>query len=615
MCGIFGGLALTRPFDGESARAMRQLAHRGPDGEGAIEVGNAVLAHTRLRIIDLSCAADQPLWDARRQAVIVFNGEVYNYRQLREECGAVEFKSSSDTEAIVNQFLMRGVEAFDRLNGMFAFCLYDTRDGSAYLVRDRWGIKPLYYAPTPNGVIFSSELKPLAQTAGVDTTLDRAALQAYLQLDYVPTPMSIVRGARKLDSGSWLRVAKDGSIESGRYVKERGRGVARSRGVDEFGEVIDRAVERHLISDVPVGVFLSGGIDSTIIAESASRLTNGTIETFSIAFDNPSFDESASFNEVAAALKLKHRVRKLSAHAMAALVPEVADRLDEPLADGSIYPTTLLARFAREHVTVALSGDGADELFGGYPTYFAHALVRRLPRPTLALLRASGALAHALVPVQFDNLSPDYKLKKFLDGLDSDLLGRHFRWMGTFAPEELPRLLVDYDAKAQDDLNRLLLQRQTDDWLDQLLRADQRFYMQDGVLVKSDRASMSVSLEVRPPFLDREVSDFADALPSRAKVRGRTTKALLREYVARRFPPSIANRPKKGFGAPLGHWFRSELRPLLEEVLAPERIAREGIFRADYVKRLLDDHWRGARDNRKQIFNLLSFALWYERRA
>jgi asparagine synthase (glutamine-hydrolysing) len=616
MCGIFGGLALTRPLKDECERAMRLLAHRGPDGEGMAEVDGAALAHTRLRIIDLSCAADQPLWDVSRRAVIVFNGEIYNYRELREECLAagMTFATASDTEVIVAQYLLRGTAAFDRLNGMFAFCLYDTRDGSGYLVRDRFGIKPLYYAATDRGVLFSSELQPLL--GSIDTSLDRGALQAYLQLDFVPTPFSIVRGARKLDSGSFLRVARDATVALEQYRKRRS--LPSGEADRDVGRHLDAAVARHLISDVPVGVFLSGGIDSTLVAEAATRITGKPIATFSIGFENATFDESAYFNEVAKAIGSEHHVRILDADALVSMVPEIADRLDEPLADGSIYATTLLSRFAREHVTVALSGDGADELFGGYPTYVAHALARHLPASVLATLRSTSGAVHRLLRPKYDNLTADYKLKKFLDGLDADAVMRHMRWMGTFTPEDLRTLLADYDEEAQAELAQLLSgpwRDRNDGWLENLLRTDQRFYLQDGVLTKVDRASMTVSLEVRVPFLDREMADFADRLPASAKVRGKTTKVLLREYAATKFPASIAKRPKKGFGVPLGHWLRRELCPLLERELSRERLQRDGIFQPDAVHRLLQQHWSGERDNRKQLFNLLSFSMWYERHA
>jgi len=622
MCGIFGGLALRRPLDAECANAMRQLAHRGPDGSGLLITDNVALAHTRLRVIDVSEAADQPLWDARHQAAIIFNGEIYNYRELRAECLArgATFTTASDTEVIVNAYLLFGTDAFARLNGMFAFCLFDSRDGSAFLVRDRWGIKPLYYAPTTDGVFFSSELRPLTDIAGVDREIDRAALQAYLQLDFVPAPMSIVRVARKLDAGTYLRVERDGVCVQRSFVSARGLPVASDvrTGTSALQQSIDAAVERQLVSDVPVGVFLSGGIDSTIIAEAAARLTGKRIAAFSIAFENESFDESRYFTEVAQLIGIEHHTRTLSANDLLSLVPQLAARMDEPLADGSIYPTTLLSRFAREHVTVALSGDGADELFGGYPTYVAHAIAQRLPNFALQLLHASGALAHRVLPARFDNLTRDYLLKKFLDGLHTDLITRHIRWMGSFTADDLSELLVSYDADAERDLLQLLAKpalETADGWLEQLLRTDQRFYLQDDILAKTDRASMTVSLEVRVPFLDNDLAALADTLPAREKIRGRVTKAILREQVARRFPPSISRRAKKGFGAPLAHWFRGELRPLLEDVLSTERIERDGIFKPDYVQRLLREHWEGKRDHRKKIFNLLTFGLWLGNRA
>ncbi|HXG58329.1 MAG TPA: asparagine synthase (glutamine-hydrolyzing) [Thermoanaerobaculia bacterium] len=614
MCGIFGGLALQGRFDEQGRRAVSALAHRGPDGEGLVSLESTLLGHRRLSIIDLSPSGDQPMWDADRRVVIVFNGEIYNFRQLRSECVAagLRFTSASDTEVILGQYLLQGTKAFERLNGMFAFCLHDTRSGESFLVRDPFGIKPLYYAPTPLGVFFASELQVLFDIDAVDTALDRRALQAYLQLDFVPTPYSIVRGVRKLEAGSFLRVSRDASFEVRRYDSRGERVSAPGEALERFEAAMDAAVERHLVSDVPVGVFLSGGLDSSIVAETATRLLGRPVEAFSIAFDDPSFDESPHFTAVAKAIGARHRVRKLAPRAMLEMVPEVAGRMGEPLADGSIYPTLLLSRFAREHVKVVLSGDGADELFAGYPTYVAHAVARHLPAPLRSALRAASPAVHRFVPVRHENFSTDYKLKKFLEGVDGDPVTRHFRWMGTFAPEELPRLLTEYDPSAQDELARLLAAPAAgcDDWLEKLLRLDQRFYLQDGVLVKVDRASMAVGLEVRVPFLDREVVAFADSAGRKHKLRNGTTKALLRDVVARRLPASIARRPKKGFGVPLGRWFRGELRPLLESVLAPERIATQGIFRPDFVSRLLDDHWSGRRDNRKQIFNLLSFMMW-----
>ncbi|HUP45720.1 MAG TPA: asparagine synthase (glutamine-hydrolyzing) [Thermoanaerobaculia bacterium] len=615
MCGIFGGLALTEPFSAQTEAALRGLSHRGPDGEGLLEIGDAVLGHRRLSVIDPSPAGGQPMWDARRRVVTVFNGEIYNYRELRQECRAagLEFRSESDTEVILNQYLIHGTKVFDRLNGMFALALYDTRSGEAYLARDPFGIKPLYYARTGGGLYFSSELQTLLATEGVDRRVDGTALQAYLQLDYVPTPYSIVRGVRKLDSGSFLRVTWDGAVTIEPYFVRRPAEIGDDP-AGQLAEIIDAAVARHVIADVPLGVFLSGGIDSSIVADAARRVTGRPVSTFSIGFEEPSFDESRYFGIVADALGVTAHTRTLSARTMLDLIPRIARISGEPLADGSIYPTYLLAQFAREHVTVALSGDGADELFAGYPTYFAHAVARRIPAPLAPLLRTAGTVAHAVIPVSFENLSTDYKLKKFLDGFDADLIRRHIRWMGTFSERDLPHLLIDHDRDGDRAVAELLLQpaASRDHWLEKLLRTDQRFYLQDGVLVKVDRASMAHSLEVRVPFLDRAMIAFADGLDAHAKLRGRTSKVILRRHAASRFPPMIAGRPKKGFGAPLGHWFRSELRPMLDEVFSVRRIEERGIFRPSFVRNLLEAHWSGRRDHRKQIFNLLSFALWHD---
>ena len=619
MCGIAG---ILRPRGGAATAAgaamHARLAHRGPDADAIAELPGALLCHRRLSIIDLSESGAQPMWDVERRACIAYNGEVYNYRELRDEClrRGVTLRGTSDTEAILNLYLLDGEAAFARLNGMFAFALFDTRSGESWLVRDPLGIKPLYWSETPTGIAFASELGALLASGLVACDVDSVALQAYAQLDFVPSPLSMVRGVRKLPGGTLLHVRADGSLSErvfSRVTEESApHGATPRHDLETFDGVIRAAVERQLIADVPVGVFLSGGIDSSIVARVASDVA-GRVSTFSISFDDPSFDESRWFDEAARAIGSEHHSERLTAASMLALLPDVARVVSEPLADGSIFPTMLLSRFTRQHVKVALSGDGADELFAGYPTHRMIAAGRALalvPRP---MRRALSSLVHAAVPVSHANLSFDFRLKKFLDGADRDAIVQNEQWLGTFRADELPSLLTSFDPAAQQRLVASFHEaaRGARDPLEAVLRADRRFYLQDGVLVKVDRASMASSLEVRVPMLDHAVVRFANGLPADRKLRGGRSKWLLREWARERFPPSISERPKKGFGAPLAQWFRGELRELVRDTLAADAIARDGFFRPATVQAILEQHERGARDHRKRIFNLLMFTLWY----
>jgi asparagine synthase (glutamine-hydrolysing) len=442
------------------------------------------------------------------------------------------------------------------------------------------------------------------------------ALQAYLQMDFVPGPLSMLEGVEKLPGAMLLHRTRTGTSTIRRYVAAE-RPPRRSENdagdVGRFSTLIHEVVKRQLIADVPVGVFLSGGIDSSIVADAVTRVS-GRTRTFSVAFDDPSFDERPFFDEVARAIGSDHHTETLTSTIMAELMPRVAAVVSEPLADGSIFPTYFLSRFARQHVKVALSGDGADELFAGYPT---HAISRAgtrlalLPRP---VRRAALAGAHAILPVSHANLSFDFRIKKLLEGADRDPIAQNQRWLGSFQPEELPGLLTHFDGVCQAALAAALAVTASEGSspLEALLAVDRRFYLQDGVLVKADRASMASSLEVRVPFLDNEMLAFANGLSADRKIRGKTLKWILRAYARERFSPAIFQRPKKGFGAPLARWFRGELRELVRDTLSPERLRRDGYFRPEAVTDLLDAHQAGRRDHRKRIFNLLMFTLWLD---
>jgi asparagine synthase (glutamine-hydrolysing) len=621
MCGIFGILRPRGEVEPPMQRMLAATRHRGPDGEGIERPEGATLGHVRLAIIDPSPAGRQPMVGPSGRTWITFNGEIYNYRELRAECIAagIPIRTGSDTEVLLGLYELLGEGAFDRLEGIFAFALHDLRSGESWLVRDRFGVKPLHYAETPAGIVFASELRGLLASGLVPPEIDPGSLSTYLRLDSVPAPATILRGVRRLRGGHLLRVERDGGIESSPFAKPEdpspvhppASGEEDLRGLESR---LDDAVLRQLVSDVPVGVFLSGGLDSAAVASSAARATGGAIEAFSIGFEDRSFDESGPAREVAKRLGLRHHLEVVRDRDVLDLVPRLASLASEPLADGSLLPTNLLARFARERVKVALSGDGGDELLGGYPTHaiapFA-ALPSRLPA---GLRRSLSAALRRILPAGERNFSFDFRLRKLVEGLDPDPILRNARWLGSFQPEELPRLLVDFDPSHLGATDRLLHEPSAEaagcNPLERILRTDQRFYLGDGVLQKVDRASMAVALEVRVPLLDRELVRFAQHLPANRKIRGTRTKVLLRQLVESRLGAEVASRPKKGFGAPFSRWFRGELRPLVEEILSARRIADGGLFRPEFVRRLVDDHMTRRADERKRILNLLVLELW-----
>lgn len=628
MCGICGYQA--ERVDPRVVRWMNaRLRPRGPDEEGYYEADGVALGMRRLRVIDL-CGGRQPVTNEDGSLQLVYNGEIYNFRELRERLrrsGHV-FATRSDTEVIVHGYEEWGEAVVERLNGMFAFALWDARKRSWFLARDRMGEKPLYYYHAPGLFAFASEPKALLAHPGVPRTLDPEALAAYLSFEYVPSPASIYAGIRKLPPAHRMRVSADGLfIEP--YWEFPTRAAAEH--AEDAREVRDwpaalrarlaEAVERRLIADVPLGCFLSGGLDSSALAVlMAERLGTGRLQTFSIGFSNASFDESHHAAAVARHLGTEHHVQVLDASHLLDLLPGAAGFMDEPLGDGSVLPTLALAHFARAHVTVALSGDGGDELLGGYPTLFADAWAERytraVPHPIHRLVRALAAR----LPASAADMSLDFKIKQFLRAARLPADHRHFGWVGSFLPGELDSLL-------QPELREVALARPPygcvgdaldgtgpeRQGLDRLLFLYARFYLAEDVLVKVDRCSMACGLETRAPFLDPEFVRFCAALPNRWKVRGTMTKAALRAAFADALPEPILKRPKKGFGMPVAEWMRGSLRPLLLEFFDPAYLRRQRIFEPEPIQRLCREHLEGRADHRKQLWTLLAFQLWHDR--
>ena len=611
-------------------RMCRSIAHRGPDDQGIWLEGAVGLGVRRLSIIDVA-GGHQPIHNQDESEWIVFNGEIYNFPQLRERLNARghRFYTRTDTEVVIHAYDEWGERCVEELNGMFGFAIWDSRRQTLFLARDRLGIKPLYYAITPDVLAFASELKAILTIPGMRREVDLAALDDYLALEYVPSPRSIIRGIRKLPPGhtlSWRMDNGDGQlrqywdVDLGASEREPDT-VPLAQRAEELRAVLLESVRKELISDVPLGVFLSGGIDSSTVAAMMTRLTPGHVNSFSIGFSDPSFDESAHARQVAQHLGTNHRELILEPSMLTDLVPSVTENLDEPLADASIIPTYLLSRFARQHVTVALGGDGGDELFGGYPTLLAHRLARYYQRlPGVVRDRLLSPLIERL-PVSMANISLDFKLKRFVDGAGYPIGERHVRWLGSFSSEERaglldPQLQASLEQSDRHDLvAEHLARHRLQDPLNRVLYLDMKMYLENDILAKVDRASMMASLEARVPLLNVDLVEHVARLPVSLKLRGQRSKYILKHALRGVLPDATLARGKKGFGMPVARWIRGPLKDLVLTTLAPDKLRREGFFRPTYVKTLLDDHLSGRRDNRKQLWTLFIFERWYERYA
>lgn len=650
MCGIAGLLQAPGTFVNEaSLRAMGDaLAHRGPDDArvwcGAGRFGHVGLSHRRLAVLDPRGGA-QPMRSGRGNVTVAFNGQLYDHLKMRrdlERRGHAFHSDHSDTETLANALAEWGPAACVGFTGMFAFAAVDEERDLLLLARDPMGKKPLYVA-TPaffDGaprLAFASELSALEGLPGARRTVDVRALAHYFAFDFVPDPESIYQGVLKLPPGTQLALPLR-DPEAWRDPLARAESfrplsfsrvtpaAARDLRVVELRRALSAAVEKRLVADVPVGVFLSGGIDSSLVAALAAQATR-QLQTFSIAFGERSYDESAWARRVAAHLGTHHHEQLLDERALLDVLPAVGAHLSEPFADHSILPTFLLSRFARTRVTVALGGDGGDELFLGYPTFLAEALrprlLDRLAGPLSPLVRGAQRVA-GLLPVSHDDLSLDFKVQRTLDGMaEARPLRRHQRFL-TGASDARLRALLSPAAREGlgpadllaplDALEEEAARAGARDVFDVLQVGYARTYLAAGVLQKVDRASMAVSLEVRAPLLDAAVVDLALALPSSDKlVRPGTTKAILKDVATGLLPDDVIHRRKKGFGAPIASWLCGPLAPLLRELLDPAALAAEGLLDGAVVQRLLDEHLARRANHKKALWQLLMWRLWRTR--
>ena len=620
ICGVAGGdPARSRELVGRMCSA---LVHRGPDDFGTAQLDGVTLGIRRLSIIDLE-GGHQPMHNEDSTVWVVQNGEIYNHLELRALLLAAghSFNTQSDTEVLVHGYEEWGEEMVARLNGMFAFAVLDRRRATVLLARDRMGIKPLHYAIKGKRLVFASELKALLCDPALRRGIDPIALDLYLAHEFVPSPGCIVSGISKLEPAhTLLWSVTDGTLRLRRYWSPElnidARTARRSIEDDceELRSVLRESVRKELISDVPVGVFLSGGIDSSAVAAMMTQL-GGDVKSFSVGFAERSFDESGYARQVARHLGTEHRELTLEPDMLLGLIPRLPSLLDEPLGDASIIPTYLLSAFTRRHVKVALGGDGGDELFAGYPTLQAHRLAAfYLKAPRVLRENLVEPLVRRL-PVSRGNLSFDFRAKRFVGGAGYPTAERHQRWMGSFVDEERTALLSE-DVRQQLFANG---RREMDfgpaanaDPLNQVLLMDMRLYLENDILVKLDRASMMASLEGRVPLLNNDFVEYATHLPLSMKLRGLRSKFLFKRALRGVLPEGILNRPKKGFGIPVAHWFRGPLKEQMLSVLSPARIARKGFFEPAAVSRLIAEHLDGRRDNRKQLWTLFAFDLWHD---
>jgi asparagine synthase (glutamine-hydrolysing) len=627
MCGITGWANLdaqTPPFDGarELLHSMcDRMIHRGPDSEGLMVTNGAALGMRRLAIIDL-VTGEQPVYNEDKSVAVILNGEIYNYREIRRdlEKRGHSFRSQSDTEVLPHLYEEYADEMVQHLNGMFAFALWDSRTRRLLLARDRFGEKPLYWGVFENTLLFASEPKVLLAHPAVKTSLNLQALRQYLSFDYVPAPLTIYQGINKLPAAHTLTLA-DGKIETRPYwslsYKPKHPVPTEAEAADHLRELLADSVRMRLVSDVPLGVLLSGGVDSSTVAALAVQASSEAVKTFSISFAESSFDESSYARAVAKFLGTDHHEERLSANLAANLVGEIGSWMDEPFSDPSLVPTYLLSRFTRKHVTVALGGDGGDELFAGYPMYRGHRWAENYLKVPSAL--RSGLLEPliGLLPVKTKNLSFDYKATRFIAGTKYDRVARHHVWFGSFSPDEqemllTPEVLGQTDSDVYREARQKLAECDSADVVEQMQSLDTRLYLAEDILTKVDRASMAVSLEVRAPFLDPRVAEFAASLPPNYKLRGAKTKYILKRAIDGHLPPFVTRRGKKGFGVPVAEWLKGKLKPLARDLLSPERVRRAGVFNADYITKLQVEHERGVANHRKLLWTLLMFELWHE---
>lgn len=631
MCGITGIFAFN--LIGKISKinvtaATMALSKRGPDHQDIYHDDWVALGHRRLSIIDTRDIANQPMWDETNRYCIIYNGEIFNFQALRKELEAkgARFRTNSDTEVLLLLYIYYREKCLDQLNGFFGFCIYDKVEQSLFLARDQFGIKPLLYLFDGDKFIFASELKSLLRY-GVEKNIDKASLLLYLQLNYIPAPRTILAGVNKLEPGHYIKVTR-GKVNIDRYyavpydtTSAESNPITYEAAKKQLTGLVDNAVKARLVSDVPLGAFLSGGIDSSVIVGLASR-HQSDFHTFSIGFrDEKYFDETEYASLVAKHFGTKHTIFTLTNADMYDHVNAILDHTDEPFADSSGIAVYVLSRETRKHATVALSGDGADEIFGGYNKH--EAALRAINPGTGRTLAVMAASLARWVPQSRNNAISNTarQLVRFADGVRLDSRERYWRWATLATPDQAAELLnpgflddaADREWKTtKEQLLSAIPRRET---LNDVLYTDMRLVLPNDMLVKVDMMSMAHGLEVRPPFLDNEVVKFAFSLPSKFKIGGGIRKRLLQDAFRDMLPQKLYNRPKKGFEVPMLRWLRREMKPLIEdELLSKDFVDRQGIFNYEEIGKLKTRlHSSNPGDVHARIWGLVVFQWWWRK--
>jgi asparagine synthase (glutamine-hydrolysing) len=588
------------------------LRHRGPDGHGTEVTATAAFGAERLRVIDPSPAGDQPFTDPSGQVLLVLNGAIYNAPDLRTRYATFPFRSRSDVETVLPLYLERGCAGIEELDGMFALAIYDGRTQELILGRDRAGEKPLFYRSFENEVWFASEIQALLDATNCHRTLDTAAIGEFLVLGYVPEPRTMFADIRKVEAGTLMVVNPHGQSTKEYWNPESAARHKQhpSRPIDDLESLLARSVAKQLTADVPIGIFTSGGVDSSLLAALAVHIVGPEgVRTFSVGFSDRAYDESRRAQAVARYLGTRHESVQIDERSLSESLRTVVDRIAEPIADPAVLPTYLLARTASDSVTVALSGEGADELFGGYPTYLGHRMAAWYTKSPGWLRGSLRQVVKTLPVYQHRKVSLEYLLRRFTASVEEPVYKRHISWFGTglgialtaecreCLEETMPRF-----PSAGDDVERATL-------------FDYRTYLRDNLLTKVDRATMLSSLEARAPYLDAAVTRFALALDSSLKVRGSTTKLLLKSVARRWLPRSITDRRKGGLSVPIARWLNGGLRDEVDRLLATVRMEQLDLIQPAVIQQLVREHRTGRADHGRAIWTLLMLGYWKERWA
>ncbi|MFQ5822469.1 MAG: asparagine synthase (glutamine-hydrolyzing) [bacterium] len=622
MCGICGITYFDRErklSEQDIQRMCDAMYHRGPDDAGWYVKGNLGIGMRRLSIIDL-VTGHQPISNEDGTIWIVFNGEIYNHLELRQELKKKghKFQTRADTEAIVHAYEEYGEDCPKKLNGMFGFAIWDQRNQTLFLARDRLGIKPLYYYHDSKMFVFASELKSILQIQDIPRKVDLRALDIYLTFEYIPSPFSIFKDIAKLPPGHTLTL-RNGKFSVKEYwdVHFDENKVSEQELCEQLIELLQDAVKIRLMSDVPLGAFLSGGIDSSSVVALMSRVMDRPVKTFSISFEEASYNETHFAQNIAKHFNTEHHEFKIKPNALD-LTEKLIRHLDEPFGDFSIFPTYLVSKMAREYVTVSLSGDGGDELFAGYDTYIANKLACIYkPLPKFVRENLINPILNGIPPTD-KKKGLINRAKRFIEGLRLPEELEHTRWMIFLQEAEKSQL---YSQEIQDSLNGVIPydficdyfgKAKTSDDVNRQLYVDIKTYLADDILVKVDRMSMAVSLEARVPFLDHRFVEFTATIPSRLKLKGTNTKLILKKAMRDILPPKILKRGKEGFSIPIKNWLKNELRPLMLDMLDHQRIKREGFFDSAYVQQLTHEHLNGIENHSHRLWAMMVFEIWQD---